>query len=100
MTRTYLLAYLLLCLVFGTNCYAQPGANKHRYYQPILIAEQHLISREQAIAIAKKRHPGRVLSAELEEDPAPPNYRVKILSENGRVKTVRVNAQSKAKKKK
>jgi uncharacterized membrane protein YkoI len=47
------------------------------------------LSREQAAAIARKRHPGKVLSVRPIKGKQPPAYRVKILSD-GEVRVIRV----------
>ncbi|OOZ38862.1 PepSY domain-containing protein [Solemya elarraichensis gill symbiont] len=47
------------------------------------------LSREQAAAIARKRHPGKVLSVRRIKGKKPPAYRVKILSK-GDVRVIRV----------
>lgn len=60
--------------------------------QPLMLAEQPFISKSQAIAIAKRRYQGKVLSAELVKGAGAPFYKVKILTDSGRVKTVRVDA--------
>lgn len=62
----------------------------------MILAEQNLISKEQAIAIAKSRYKGKVLSADLEHDNGTPAYRVKLVTDKGRVKTVRINAREKS----
>lgn len=67
--------------------------------QWLTLAEQELISREQAIAIAKGRHKGKVLSADLVNKSKDPAYKVKLLTDKGRVKTVRIKARSKKRNK-
>jgi len=57
------------------------------------LAQAKTISRKQAIEQAQKRQAGRVLSAELETKGGKAVYQVKILTPEGRVKTISINAQ-------
>ncbi len=54
-------------------------------------ARQNMISRKRAAAIAQRATGGRVLSVELAGQRV---YRVKVLLNNSRVRTVRVDAQT------
>lgn len=51
------------------------------------------INREQAIVIAKQHHPGKVLKVQRKETRSGQFYDVKILSPQGRIKVIRINAQ-------
>ena len=48
------------------------------------------ISKQQAVSIAQKANPGRVLSVKLKGD----SYQVKTLSSSGEVRIISVNASS------
>ena len=57
-----------------------------------MLAKQELISHGEAIAIAQRRYGGKVLSADLLKQGKSPVYRIKLLMDEGRVKTVHINA--------
>lgn len=53
-------------------------------------ADSSGISKQQAVSIAQKANPGRVLSVKLKGD----TYKVKTLSSSGEVRIISVNANS------
>ena len=61
---------------------------------PLTMADKHdktaSISKQQAASIAQQEHSGRVLAIKLVDG----IYHVKILSEKGEVRTVRVNGST------
>jgi len=57
------------------------------------IAEQRYISKAQAIDIARQRSSGKILSAKLVQGDQQAFYKVKVLTDQGRVKTLRINAK-------
>ena len=59
-----------------------------------LLAQGAAVSESAAVAAAQRAVKGRVLSVQLIESRGPPVYRVKILTEDGRVRTVHVDGQS------
>lgn len=59
-----------------------------------VMAQGAAVSESAAVAAAQRVVKGRVLSVQLIESRGPPVYRVKILTENGRVRTVHVDGQS------
>lgn len=59
-----------------------------------LLAQGATVSESAAVAAAQRAVKGRVLSVQLIESRGPPVYRVKILTEDGRVRTVHVDGQS------
>lgn len=65
------------------------------HHQSFLVAQQanKTISKEQAVRIAKRRVDGKVMSAKLYSSGAASHYRVNILTDKGRMKTVVVNAR-------
>jgi uncharacterized membrane protein YkoI len=52
------------------------------------------ISLEQAVNEARDRYPGRVLSAETERRGGRESHQIRILTEDGRVKRLRIDAES------
>ena len=60
---------------------------------PALMASAS-VSESSAVAAALRAVKGRVLSVQLIESRGPPVYRVKILTENGRVRTVHVDGHT------
>lgn len=60
------------------------------------FAEPRLLSKSQAAAIATSRHGGKVLKVESTDTKG--NYRVRLLLESGRIKTVAINSPRKSKK--
>lgn len=61
----------------------------------LLLAEQTYISKAQAIDIAKHRAKGKILSADLIRKEQQSFYKIKVLTDQGRIKTLRINAQTK-----
>ena len=51
-------------------------------------------SLEDAVSQARDRHPGRVLSAETERRGGRESHRIRILTRDGRVKRLRMDAES------
>ena len=97
MTRPYILsaAVLLISTLYPTAVWSQP---QHSFAAaPMLLAQnqkaQQTISKEQAIRIAQRQVSGKVLSANLVTRGPQQHYRVKMLTDKGRVKTVVVNAK-------
>ncbi|NQD38193.1 hypothetical protein HPT27_14280 [Permianibacter sp. IMCC34836] len=60
----------------------------------IMAAQAPAVSESAAVANALRAVKGRVLSVQLIESRGPPVYRVKILTEDGRVRTVHVDGQT------
>lgn len=59
-----------------------------------VAAQAATVSESTAVANALRVVKGRVLSVQLIESRGPPVYRIKILTENGRVRTVHVDGQT------
>ena len=53
-------------------------------------AEQEGVSKQQAVDIAVQSHPGRVLAVKLKAG----SYQIKILSDSGKVKVIKVDVAS------
>jgi uncharacterized membrane protein YkoI len=51
-------------------------------------------SLEQAVNEARERYPGRVLSAETERRDGRESHKIRILTDDGRVKRLQIDAQS------
>ncbi len=49
---------------------------------------------EQAVSEARDRHPGRVLSAETEQRNGRESHNIRILTDDGRVKRLHIDAES------
>ena len=60
----------------------------------LLSAERAYISKAQAIDIARQRSNGKILSAKLVQREQHAFYKIKVLTDQGRIKTLRINAQS------
>jgi uncharacterized membrane protein YkoI len=70
------------------------------YHHPhLLVAKNNHggnggISLDEAVAKARQRHNGKVLSAETIRDDGRKVYRIKILTKDGRVKRTRIDART------
>jgi len=57
------------------------------------VLAQNLISPSQAISIATQQYNGKVISTELKRpSDGPPYYQIKMISNDGKVRVVRVDA--------
>jgi uncharacterized membrane protein YkoI len=77
----YIRLALLITLLLAQGSLAARSYDKENGHREL--------SREQAAEIARKRHPGKVLSVRPIKGKQPPAYRVKILSD-GEVRVIRV----------
>lgn len=59
----------------------------------LLSAERAVISKAQAIDIARQRTNGKILSANLVRREQHAFYKIKVLTDQGRIKTLRIDAQ-------
>lgn len=57
--------------------------------------EADYISKAQAIDIARHRTNGKILSAQLIQKNQHAFYKIKVLTDSGRIKTLRINAKAK-----
>ncbi len=87
---------ILVALLLMAGATLAPISTAATQASLILLAENSLISKDQAIAIAKRRQKGKVLSAQLIKK-TPPVYRVKMLTPQGRVTFISVAAYRKSK---
>lgn len=85
---------------FSNSSFAKSGGEIERYIQSdhIQLAQlttntkqKKTISKAKAAEIAQKRHGGKVLSVETKKNQSGIQYRVKILLDNGRIRTVTIN---------
>jgi len=111
---------ITICLLLGSlNASAQPGDIEYLYDDKVhdirydashsqnftdrfssdrkkhgvRLAEQGYISKAQAIDIARQRSSGKILSAKLIRKEQHAFYKIKVLTDQGRIKTLRINAQ-------
>ncbi len=89
MARLLVLSTVVISTLYTTTATAS-GWNPHN--SPLLLAQQSMITREEAIAIAKQGQESKVLKVVKQEQPSGSVYRVKLVTKQGRVKQVTVNA--------
>ena len=82
---------LPLALALSATSLSQPVSGHN--LAPVTMAAA-TVSESSAVAAALRAVKGRVLSVQLIESRGPPVYRVKILTENGRVRTVHVDGHT------
>lgn len=82
---------LIASLVLPVLGSAQSHPPEHTARQ-LLLAKQELIGSGEAVAIAQRQYGGKVLSVDLIKKGKSPVYRIKLLTDEGRVKTVHINA--------
>ncbi|MFC6440400.1 PepSY domain-containing protein [Bowmanella sp. JS7-9] len=58
--------------------------------QPVMADQQDKISQSQAVSLAQRHTSGRILKVEQSRD----SYKIKVLKDNGRVVTLRVDKQT------
>lgn len=82
-----------LLLLSALLLVALPSPASGQTLMPVMMASA-TVSESSAVAAALRAVKGRVLSVQLIESRGPPVYRVKILTENGRVRTVHVDGHT------
>lgn len=92
-------ALLMIVLTFPALSYGQPDRRSGTSDRWLRLADQQLLNKKQAIEMVKRQHKGKVLSADLVQKNKKPVYKVKVLTDKGRVKTIRVKADKPYKKK-
>jgi len=70
------------------------GAQQDTGAPAIIRLAKGEMSLDQAVAMVRKRFGGKVISAETVSDGGKTTYVIKLLSDEGRVRTVRVDAES------
>lgn len=93
--RKLCMIVLLLGTLSPAGAWSFPQYGADSGARPQLAQNQkagQTISKKQAIRIAQRRVAGKVLSADLVTRGPQQHYRVKMLTDSGRVKTVIVNA--------
>ena len=82
------LIVLMGVLTIGTAC----GGNKAKSTSP--VPPQTAISIEKAITLANTAMPGRIIEAELEEEDEKWVYEVEIVTADGKIHELEIDAQS------
>ena len=85
-------ALLFSALSFSPLVFSLQADYSPRFHDPLLLADHQILGKKQAINIAKSRHNGKVLSANLIRANSNSFYKIKLLDKKGRVKTIKVNA--------
>jgi len=90
--------WLILLLATGPVA-AAPFHHSTNHHYPLLIAQRDHggnggISLDEAVRQARKRHNGKVLSAETTRVDGRKVHRIKILTQDGRVKRMTIDAGS------
>jgi len=84
---------------FSNSSFAESGGKVERYLQGVHLQiaqltteakQKKTINKATAAKIAQKRHGGKVLSVETKKSKSGIQYRVKILLDNGRIRTVTI----------
>lgn len=70
----------------------KPQDNRPKQHRQ-LAEQQSYISKAQAIEIARQRSNGKILSAKLVHRERQAFYKIKVLTDQGRIRTLRVNAR-------
>ena len=104
MDRLHGLAGALVLLLVAGLAEAGPRGFSHAPQHPWLIAERDHsrnggLSLDEAIDRARRRHDGKVLSADTVGDNGKKQHRIRILTPDGRVKRFRMDAENGKKKK-
>lgn len=81
-----------LALLLPVGGFAQIQAKSLTGDGALLLSQAGILSKSQAIALAKRKVEGKVLSAELVKTGQGSAYKIKILTGDGRVKTVVIDA--------
>ena len=96
--RGFALGAALAALLCGSGVYAQQRPALFQFDgdppQKAFAAQRGGISLGQATAIARSRYPGRVVRAEPVMIGDRVVYEIRILGDDGRVRTVRIDAQT------
>lgn len=94
MTRTLITCLLLLAVQSGAWAWTVDPQPVHVESGASLHATQGGISLSQATRIAQQQYPGRVVRAETVERSGRRIHEVRILGGDGRVRTIRIDANS------
>ncbi len=94
MNRIYIIALILTIALGATQSnHAVAQSIKSSPYENESVRKQ-TISKGEAIAVVKRQLEGKILSVSLIDSQGPPVYRVKVLLDKGRVRTVFVDASN------
>jgi uncharacterized membrane protein YkoI len=101
MTSGRLLTGWLILLLAAVPAAGPVVAAPHHYPRMLIAKNNHDgkggnggISQDEAVAQARQRYNGKVLSAETIRDDGRKVYRIKMLTQDGRVKRIRIDARS------
>lgn len=90
-----LLPLLLTLATLPTLSTAQAAGHAPREHAPkAIVLAQSEVSLDAAVAMVRQRYGGKVISAKTVGKPGNRVHVIKVLSDEGRVRTVRVDAQS------
>jgi hypothetical protein len=89
----------VLILLLSTLLATAPVLAARPHYPPLLLAQKgHAdkggISIDEAIALARQHNKGKVLSAETIRVDGRKVYRIKMLTKDGRVRRIRIDART------
>ncbi|HSG66907.1 MAG TPA: PepSY domain-containing protein [Gammaproteobacteria bacterium] len=94
MRRSLLIFLLMLPLTTGARAWTVPAAVDIAGADTALFAAQSGVSLAQATQLALQVYPGQVVRAETVNRGGRREHRIRILGADGRVRTVRVDAQT------
>lgn len=95
--RRVLLGSVVLLLAGAAGARPLPGLPQHDSIgqdETLAPAQRGSVSLDQAVSIAQRRHPGRVVRAETTMRNGRLVHEIRILGDDGRVVTVRIDAAS------
>ncbi len=94
MIKPAIIKELVLCsaITFSPLVISLEVDKNAHYHDPMLLADHQILAKHEAIDIARRRHNGKVLSANLVHGKSHSYYKIKLINDKGRVKTVKVNA--------
>jgi len=90
-TKSLLVLIMIVLISFSTISHAEASSSISSPYDKDSVSKP-IISKAQAISAVKQKLHGKVLSVSLIKSQGPPVYRVKVLLDKGRVRTVFVDA--------
>ena len=89
--RQMLLSVALPIFVFGAGI-APPAEAQEQYREPRAVMLRDGISLDEAVSRAEQQYRARVVRTEVQDEDGRKVYVLKLLSDNGRVFTVRIDA--------
>ncbi len=89
--RQMLLPVALPIFLFGAG-FAPPAVAQEQYREPRAVMLRDGISLDEAVSRAEQQYRARVVRTEVQDEDGRKVYVLKLLSDNGRVFTVRIDA--------